>query len=307
MSLCISLKLRGEASIDTSNQEKSLGGTCSLPGTAFISALTAVVWGGKHLPSAGGWYLLLSALEVESHRRKAATWIWAEDKPDKPTYFWNRDVFTGGLRERREECCRFAGPGPPEVLQGCSCYPLFGWWCPCLTALSAAWLWLSFANLFVMVVLLSLSSQFTRKKISISFYIVWVKDVLGPVTAWHKKVGKLDSAWLPFTTDEEITAKCPAQPLSSLSLLSVTWSFWSSDTVCPGHWYWIPLFFFSDSFLVTAKNLPNSYTARLDPASSARYTNPFPLCERILFPYCFRKLTPQQNKTKINPLWSLSH
>lgn len=156
MSLCISLKLRGEASVSTSNQEKSLGGTCSLPGTVFLSALTAVVWDGKHPPS---------ALEVKSHRRKAATQIWAEDAAWQAHILLKQRCMRWRLGGGKRNAAGLLGQARRGSFKAAPFYPLFGWWCPCLTALSAAWPWLSFANLFVMVILLSLSSHLTRKKL----------------------------------------------------------------------------------------------------------------------------------------------
>lgn len=63
---------------------------------------------------AGGW-----KPQRESHCSDLG---WGHSLTGPRTF--ERDVFTGGLREGREECRSFAGPGPQEFLPGRSRYPV---------------------------------------------------------------------------------------------------------------------------------------------------------------------------------------
>lgn len=48
---------------------------------------------------------------------------------------------------------------------------------------------------------------------------------MGPIMAWHKKWANWNWAWLPLPTGNDAVGKCPAKPLSSLSLLLGTGAF----------------------------------------------------------------------------------
>lgn len=118
-------------------------------------------------------------------------------KPDGPTHFWNRDVFTEGLREGEgmSQLCGARAAGRPSGL----------------LLLSTFWV-ASPINCFANCMALALLCQLichgcpfglvlppSHKKIRFSFYIVWVKDVMGPVMAWHtKKNGQIGLGLVAF-------------------------------------------------------------------------------------------------------------
>lgn len=95
-----SLKLRGEASIDTSSQEESLGGTCTLPGAAFRSLRWPQLCGVGHI------HLLCRRL-----KGKAAAQIWAEAAAWQAHVLLKQRRIHWRLKEGKRGMLQFCGAG----------------------------------------------------------------------------------------------------------------------------------------------------------------------------------------------------
>lgn len=131
---------------------------------------------------------------------------------------------------------------------------------------------------------------------------------MGPVMAWHKKWANwtgLDCL-CPQVMGPLINVLLSLFPLF-LSLLSGTGSFWSSNMVYCGYWYWIPLFLFSDSLLITAKKIPAVTMPVLIPNHQQDTLIPSPCLKGSYSLAALEELTSEENKTEKDPLWTLSH
>lgn len=224
-------------------------------------------------------------------------------EPERPTHFWNRDLFTGGLREG-EGMSRLCGARAAGGASG-------------LLPLSIVWVVLPincFANYRALALFCQLFCHYCPfalllplpcKKIRFNFYIFWIKRLWGLL--WlGKKMGKLNWAWLPLPTCNGTAAavNCPAKCVSSLSLFIVrNWSFWSSNMVYCDYWYWIPLFLFQTASSLLLRNVPAATMPVLIPNHQHDTLIPSPCLKGSYSLSAFEKLTPQGNKTEKDPLW----